>query len=88
MLEVVYMSQPLSLEWRIITEDKEERIDFKENTFKIEFSGYRLFPLDTPIDIMRHKDSDQIGTAIINSLTFENHKTICTYQLISLYSVN
>jgi hypothetical protein len=82
------MSLPLSIEWRIITEDKDKRINAKENIFEIVFSGYKLFPLDTPIDIMRHKDSDQIGTAIINKITFQNNATICTYQLVSLYSVN
>ncbi|WP_102027261.1 DUF2584 family protein [Salirhabdus sp. Marseille-P4669] len=82
------MSLPLTIEWKIITEDKEKRIDSSDNTFEIMFSGYKLFPMDTPIDIMRHKESEQIGTAVITHISFENNATLCKYQLVSLYSVN
>ncbi|MRG88322.1 DUF2584 family protein [Salinibacillus xinjiangensis] len=82
------MSVPLSIEWRIITEGQEKRINAKENIFQITFPGYKMFPIDAPIDIMRHEDSDQIGTAIVNKITFSNNQTICIYQLVSLYSVN
>jgi hypothetical protein len=85
---VIMMSLPLSFEWRIITEDKERRINIEENLFEIEFSGYKIFPINEPIEIIRYADSEQIGTAVINKITFENNKTICSYQLISLYSVN
>ncbi|SET32491.1 Protein of unknown function [Salinibacillus kushneri] len=82
------MSVPLTIEWRIVTNEEEKRINTKENIFEITFSGYRLFPIDVPIDIMRHEDSDQIGSAIVQKIIFEHNQTICRYQLVSLYSVN
>ncbi|MCP8616097.1 DUF2584 family protein [Salirhabdus salicampi] len=82
------MSIPLTVEWRIITRGREQRVNQEDNTFEIVFDGYKLFPLDEPIDIMRHEDSDQIGTAKVKKLAMAEQKTVCTYQLVSLYSVN
>ena len=82
------MSMPLSMEFNLITEGYEKRVQEKENVFTIQLSGYRLFPMDQRIDIMRHEDSDQIGTAKITELRWENEMTTLTYQLLSLYNVN
>ncbi|MFD1018412.1 DUF2584 family protein [Thalassobacillus hwangdonensis] len=82
------MSTPLSMEWKLLTGGKEKRIDVNDNIFEITFDGYMIFPMEEDIDIMRHKDSDQIGSARVVELTFKSGMTICKYQLISLYSVN
>ncbi|QHS22524.1 DUF2584 family protein [Virgibacillus sp. MSP4-1] len=82
------MSVPLTIEWKLVTNEEERRMNVKENIFEITFSGYKLFPIDVPIDIMRHEDSDQIGSAIVKKITFEKNQTVCQYQLVSLYSVN
>ncbi|TCT25503.1 uncharacterized protein DUF2584 [Melghiribacillus thermohalophilus] len=82
------MSVPFSMEWRIITGGKEKRISESDNLFEIEFDGYKLFPIDQPIDVMRFESSDQIGTAKVVKITLTDHRTICTYQLISLYNIN
>lgn len=83
-----HMNMPLSLEWAIITNGNEQRIGEKDNVFHLQLSGYRLFPMDQEIDIMRHEDSEHIGTAIITETKWSNQYTSITYQLTSLYSVN
>ncbi|MBO8155026.1 MAG: DUF2584 family protein [Bacillaceae bacterium] len=82
------MSVPFSMEWRIITEGRERRIDETNNTFEIEFDGYKLFPIDEPIDVKRYPSSEQIGTAKVVKISLYENRTICTYQLISLHNVN
>lgn len=84
----LFMTMPLTMEWNIITEGKEMRYGEKENVFEIQFSGYRLFPLDELVNIMRHEESEQIGTAKIVELNWKNDVTTIKYILVSLYSVN
>lgn len=82
------MSMPLTMEWKLITEGLEKRVEEKENHFSITLPGYRLYPIQDPIEIRRHVESDQIGYGKVVELTWRDDETICTYQLLSLYSVN
>ncbi|MFS0560337.1 DUF2584 family protein [Terribacillus sp. 179-K 1B1 HS] len=82
------MGTPINFDTVLRTEGKEKRIDSKENIFQLELQGYHLFPLHQVIDIKRAKDTDEIGRAIIVELTLKEERTICTYQLVSLSSVN
>lgn len=82
------MNMPLTLEWNIITEGEEKRFGEKENVFELNLPGYRLFPVDQLLDIMRHEDSDQIGSAKVIELTWADNTTRIKYILVSLYSVN
>ncbi|MFC0523244.1 DUF2584 family protein [Pontibacillus salicampi] len=82
------MSMPLSMEWCIITQGNEQRIESKENTFTLTLKGYQLFPLDEFLDIKRTAQAEQIGTAKITEITWTNQATTLTYELVSLYSVN
>ncbi|SNZ10253.1 Protein of unknown function [Terribacillus aidingensis] len=82
------MGTPINFETVLRTEGKEKRIDSKENIFQLQLQGYHLFPLHQPIEITRTKETDEIGTAIIVELTLKEKQTFCTYQLISLSSVN
>lgn len=82
------MGTPINFETILRTEGKEKRIDSKENIFQLKLQGYHLFPLHQPIDIKRVKDTEEIGRAIIVELTLKEEQTICTYQLVSLSSVN
>ncbi|WP_253288918.1 DUF2584 domain-containing protein [Amphibacillus sp. MSJ-3] len=79
---------PLTLEWILVTEGKEERISDQPNSFTITLNGYRLFPVEQMIEIKRHKETDQIGFGKITKLTWSNNQTVCYYRLISLNSVN
>lgn len=87
-MEGLVMSMPLAIEWKLITHGKEKRIDGKENLFEISFDGFKLFPLNETIELRRNDVSDQIGIGKIVELTWRDEKTICKYQLISLYNVN
>ncbi|MFQ3543070.1 DUF2584 family protein [Halobacillus rhizosphaerae] len=82
------MSTPLSMEWLLITEGKERRVDADDNLFEISFPGYKIFPMNEPLEIRRHIKSDQIGAGIIEEVILKNNTTICKYRLVSLYSVN
>lgn len=84
----LYMTMPLTLEWRLVTEGQEKRVTDKENHFSIILEGYRLYPIQEQIEITRHEHSDQIGSGKIVELTWRDNQTICIYQLLSLHSVN
>ncbi|ALC89601.1 hypothetical protein AM500_07375 [Bacillus sp. FJAT-18017] len=80
------MGMPLELNTMIVTKGKEQRIE--ENLFILEKAGYRLYPIDIPIDIRRTIDADSSGTAKIMKVEWEGALTRITYELTSLYSPN
>jgi hypothetical protein len=80
------MGMPLELNTMIVTKGKEERI--KGNYFTLKKEGYRLYPLDIPVDVRKTVDSGSIGTAVIKKVEWEENRTVLTYQLISLNSIN
>jgi Protein of unknown function (DUF2584) len=80
------MGMPLELNAMVVTKGREKRLE--ENLFLLEKDGYRLYPIDIPIDIRRTIDADSSGTAIIRKVEWEGTKTRITYELVSLYSPN
>ncbi|GGM23319.1 hypothetical protein GCM10011351_06400 [Paraliobacillus quinghaiensis] len=82
------MTMPLTIEWKLVTEGTEKRVVDQDNHFYVKLEGYKLFPMHERIEIRRHQESDQIGFGEIVELTWKDNQTICTYQLLSLYSVN
>ncbi|WP_138417079.1 DUF2584 family protein [Aquibacillus sediminis] len=82
------MSMPLSVEWKLITMGREERLLSANNLFQVRFPGYKLFPIDAVIDLHRYQQSNLVGKAKIIELVWKNNETICNYQLISLQNVN
>ncbi|MGP4071889.1 DUF2584 family protein [Piscibacillus sp. B03] len=82
------MPTPLTMEWRLITNGEETRVQEDSDLFEIRFDGYKLFPIDETVEVVRKPGSNQKGVAKIVKLVFENQQTICRYQLLSLHSVN
>ncbi len=80
------MGMPFELNTMIVTKGLEKRE--ADNTFTLEKDGYRLYPLDIPVEVKKQKDSDTTGTAVIKKAVMWNQKTIITYELISLNSTN
>jgi hypothetical protein len=80
------MGMPLELNTMIVTKGREKRIE--ENVFLLEKEGYRLYPIEIPIDVRKTMDSDSSGTAVIKKVELQNNSTTITYQLISLNSTN
>ncbi|MCA1032466.1 DUF2584 domain-containing protein [Bacillus timonensis] len=80
------MGMPLEMNTMIVTKGREKRIE--ENTFSLVKEGYRLYPIDIPIDIRKTMDSDTSGQALIKKVELEANTTTITYQLISLNSTN
>ena len=77
---------PLELNTMIVTKGREKRVE--ENVFLLEKEGYRLYPIEIPIDVRKTMDSDSSGTALIKKVELQNNSTTITYQLISLNSTN
>jgi hypothetical protein len=81
-----FMGMPLELNTMIVTKGREQRVE--ENVFLLEKEGYRLYPIDIPIDVRKTMDSDSSGTAVIKKVEWQRSSTTLTYQLISLNSTN
>lgn len=80
------MGMPLELNTMIVTKGREKRLE--ENLFLLEKEGYRLYPIDIPIDVRKTIESDSSGTAVIKKVEWQKSSTSLTYQLISLNSTN
>lgn len=80
------MGMPLEVNTMIVTKGREKRVE--ENLFLLEKEGYRLYPIDIPIDVRKTIESDSNGTAVIKKVEWQNLTTVITYQLISLNSTN
>jgi hypothetical protein len=80
------MGMPLEVCTMIVTKGKEKRVD--GNTFILEKDGYRLYPIDIPLEVRRTKQSETSGKAIVKKIELTNEKTYVTYELIALNSTN
>lgn len=80
------MGMPFELNTLIVTKGREKRVE--ENLFLLEKEGYRLYPIDIPIDVRKTLESDTSGSAVIKKVEWQNNHTFITYQLISLNSTN
>jgi hypothetical protein len=80
------MGMPLEVNTMIVTKGNELRIE--ENLFELTKKGYRLYPIDIPLEVKKLMNSDTSGQALIKKVVLENETTTITYQLISLNSTN
>lgn len=80
------MGMPVEFNTMIVTKGKEVRID--ENTFELQKEGYRIYPIDIPIEVRKTKSGEMTGQAIIQKLELTNTNTMLTYRLINLNSTN
>lgn len=80
------MGMPLELNTLIITKGRESRIG--ENMFTLVKEGYRLYPIDIPVEVRKTLESDTNGTAIIRKIELEGNQTLLHYELVSLNSIN
>jgi hypothetical protein len=80
------MGMPVEFNTMIVTKGKEQRIE--ENIFQLMKEGYRIYPIDIPIEVRKVKDGEIAGEAIIEKLELNENKTIVTYRLIALNSTN
>ncbi|MBS4208592.1 DUF2584 domain-containing protein [Bacillus sp. FJAT-50079] len=80
------MGMPFELNTLIVTKGNEKRQE--ENLFTLEKSGYRLYPIDIPVEVRHSLKSEKRANAVIKKVEWANEKTLLTYQLISLHSIN
>ncbi|PLT32210.1 DUF2584 domain-containing protein [Bacillus sp. V5-8f] len=80
------MGMPLELNTMIVTKGREHRVE--ENMFTLEKEGYRLYPLDIPMDVRKTIQSETSGTGLIQKVEWSHGRTVITYKLVSLNSTN
>ncbi|WP_409289943.1 DUF2584 domain-containing protein [Peribacillus sp. SCS-37] len=80
------MGMPMELNTIIVTKGREKRTE--ENTFQLSKDGYRLYPLDVPVEVRKTKEGERSGTAFIRKLEWEKESTVITYELVKLNSTN
>lgn len=80
------MGMPLELNTMIVTKGKEIRLE--DNVFSLVKEGYRLYPIEIPLEVKRTIDGELNGTGIIKKVEWENNLTKIHYQLISLNTTN
>jgi hypothetical protein len=80
------MGMPLELNTLIVTKGRERRLD--DNNFSLTKEGYRLYPIDIPLEVKKTLDTETNGTALIKKVEWEKNETTITYQLVALHSTN
>ncbi|QGQ47613.1 DUF2584 domain-containing protein [Metabacillus sediminilitoris] len=80
------MGMPVEFNTMIVTKGNEQRID--ENIFQVTKEGYRIYPIDIPIEVRKTKAGEIAGEAIVEKLEIGENKTVVTYRLIALNSTN
>ncbi|MDN4073189.1 MULTISPECIES: DUF2584 domain-containing protein [Fictibacillus] len=81
------MGMPLELNTIIVTKNKETRLE-SSNFYKLRKDGYRLYPLDIPLEIRKTRETKPVAIAKICELTWKEGATEITYELIDLNTVN
>jgi hypothetical protein len=81
------MGMPVEFNTMIVTKGKEKRVS-EDNLFVLEKEGYRLYPLDIPLEVRKTIQGEKTGTAIVEKLELEQKRTRVTYKLVSLHSTN
>ncbi|WP_210364827.1 DUF2584 domain-containing protein [Bacillus sp. REN3] len=80
------MGMPLELNTMIVTKGRENRLE--DNYFFLQKEGYRLYPIDIPLEVKKTIHGDLIGTGVIKKVEWTENMTSITYQLVSLNSTN
>ncbi|MDM5199158.1 DUF2584 domain-containing protein [Fictibacillus enclensis] len=81
------MGMPMELNTMIVTKNKEIRLK-SSNLYTLTKEGYRLYPLDIPLEIRKTKETKPVAIAKINEMTWKNGQTELTYELLDLNTVN
>lgn len=80
------MGMPVEFNTMIVTKGKEQRIE--ENMFQLTKEGYRIYPIDIPIEVRKTIEGEIVGKAIVEKLQLAENKTVVTYRLLGLNSTN
>ena len=80
------MGMPVEFNTMIVTKGKEQRIE--QNMFQLTKEGYRIYPIDIPIEVRKTIEGEIVGKAIVEKLQLAENKTVVTYRLLALNSTN
>lgn len=59
------MGMPVEFNTMIVTKGKETRIE--ENVFELMKEGYRIYPLNIPLEVRKTKDGEKQGQHMLKS---------------------
>ncbi len=62
---IFILGMPVEFNTMIVTKGNEKRIE--ENIFLLEKEGYRVYPLDIPMDVRKTKTGEKSGTGEVQS---------------------
>lgn len=85
------MSMKLEINYEIITEGIEKRIEYgtEHNCYEVILEGYQLFPLEVEnVNVKRGCNAGTFGVAEVKELNWKNGKTKIIYKLKKLNGVN
>jgi hypothetical protein len=80
------MGMTLELNTMIVTKGNEKRKE--DNEFELVKEGYRLYPIDIPVEVRKTIHGEVNGMAKIVKLTWGDNHTVLTYKLFALNSTN
>jgi hypothetical protein len=80
------MGMPLELNTMIVTKGREKRLE--NNFFTLVKEGYRLYPIDIPLEVKKTIEGDLSGIGVIKKVEWTDQSTTLKYQLVSLNSTN
>lgn len=75
------MGMPLELNTMIVTKGKEQKSSEKE--FMLIKEGYRLYPLDIPIELRVTKEGEPVCLVKIKKLQWEKEQTTIIYEPVN-----
>ncbi|QPC47302.1 DUF2584 family protein [Mangrovibacillus cuniculi] len=80
------MGMPVEFQTMIVTKGKEVRQE--GNLFELTKDGYRIYPLNIPIEVKRTKEGEVAGVGVVVRQTWEEDATTIQYELKALNSTN
>ncbi|MDQ0231139.1 DUF2584 domain-containing protein [Metabacillus malikii] len=80
------MGMPVEFNTMIVTKGNEKRIE--ENVFELTKEGFRIYPIEIPLEVRKTIHGELIGEAVVEKLELQRNQTTILYRLIALNTTN
>lgn len=81
------MGSVFEMDWMIVPDGNQKRI-LETNDFILTMEHYHVFPIGQPVAVRDNHEVNDLGTAVIKKIVWENDRTTIVYELIDLFSVD